>query len=205
MNFYSQFGQDKFLYENYFKSKPEGTFVDIGAHDGISGSNSYFFELLGWNGICFEPIPSVFEKLKQNRKCDLRNLALSNKKETQQFFVIEGHSEMLSGLVSQYEQAHIARILKEIEEHNQKYNYIDVECSTFNDEVDLKNIDILSIDVEGSEFSILKTIDFSKYNISFIVFEMNYMNQNLLNFMNSKNFSFIHQAGIDLIYKNNNI
>ena len=35
MKFYSQFGQDKWLYENFFKNKKNGVFVEIGADDGI--------------------------------------------------------------------------------------------------------------------------------------------------------------------------
>jgi hypothetical protein len=46
MKFYSQFQQDKFVYENYFKDKQSGFFVDIGAYDGEIDSNSLFFENL---------------------------------------------------------------------------------------------------------------------------------------------------------------
>jgi hypothetical protein len=42
--YYSQIGQDKFVHEQYFLGMREGTFVDIGAYDGVDGSNSYFFE-----------------------------------------------------------------------------------------------------------------------------------------------------------------
>ena len=37
-------------------------FVDVGAHDGISSSNTGHFEIdLGWDGICIEPNPLVFD------------------------------------------------------------------------------------------------------------------------------------------------
>ena len=52
MNYYSQFEQDKFVYENFFQGKTDGYFVDIGAHDGTTFSNSRFFEELGWTGVC---------------------------------------------------------------------------------------------------------------------------------------------------------
>ena len=68
MNYYSQFGQDKYLNENFFHNKSNGTYVDIGAHDGITGSNTYFFDLLGWEGICFEPLPEIYNQLVINRK-----------------------------------------------------------------------------------------------------------------------------------------
>lgn len=203
MEFYSQFGQDEFLYENYFKNKHTGYFVDIGAHDGVSCSNSLLFEKLGWNGICFEPIPDVFNKLKNNRKCAVKNIAVSDKSGVEKFFVLKGYSEMLSGLVNSYVENHIERINREIQEHQQEYDYIDVVCSTFNEEISETEIDILSIDTEGSEYSIIKSIDFSKYKISFLVFEMNYYDKNLLDFIQSKNFTFIKQLGVDYIFKNN--
>jgi FkbM family methyltransferase len=206
MEFYSQFEQDKYLYNTFFQNKYNpGYFIDIGAHDGVTGSNTFLFEKLGWKGICFEPLPSVYEKLKINRKCQTRQIALSNNKGKEQFFVIEGYSEMLSGLVSNYEQEHIFRINKELKEFEQNYEYIEVECSTFNEEVKNTKIDILSIDTEGSESKIIQSINFDKYQISFLIFEMNYYNEELINFLNSKNFTLIHRTGPDLIYKNNNI
>ncbi|MFC9599759.1 FkbM family methyltransferase [Peribacillus butanolivorans] len=42
--------------------------MDIGAQDGITFSNSYFFEKhKDWKGICAEPLPEVFELLRKNR------------------------------------------------------------------------------------------------------------------------------------------
>ena len=64
---FSQFNQDKFIFENFFPVKSDGVFVDIGAHDGITLSNTWFFEnYLGWTGYCFEPNPSLFAKLVEN-------------------------------------------------------------------------------------------------------------------------------------------
>jgi len=55
-NFYSQYNQDKFIYENFFHNKKEGVFIDIGAYDGLMLSNSKFFEdTMNWTGICIEP------------------------------------------------------------------------------------------------------------------------------------------------------
>ena len=51
------------LYEKYFGELNTGTFVDVGAHDGISFSNVRGLAEAGWSGICFEPLPELFEKL----------------------------------------------------------------------------------------------------------------------------------------------
>lgn len=57
MKYKSQYSQDKFLNENFFKNKKNGVFIDIGAHDGITMSNSFFYEKqLGWDGLCVEQI-----------------------------------------------------------------------------------------------------------------------------------------------------
>ena len=60
--FHSQFEQDKFLEQNIFKGYKNGFFIDVGAHNGISMSNTLFFEKEnGWKGINIEPIPSVLK------------------------------------------------------------------------------------------------------------------------------------------------
>ena len=46
----------------------QGTFVEIGANDGLHMSNSYFFErYLGWRGLCVEASPQIFSLLERNR------------------------------------------------------------------------------------------------------------------------------------------
>lgn len=75
----SQCGQDKWIVENLMPDSRQGFFVDIGAHDGISFSNTYFLEsVMNWDGIAIEPIPEIFERLKKNRKCHLINGCISH-------------------------------------------------------------------------------------------------------------------------------
>jgi len=202
--YYAAHGIDQYVKETFFPNKTNGYFIDVGAHNGIDVNNTYYFENEGWNGICFEPIPEIFKQLEQNRKCTLVNKAISNTEGTAQFFLIEGYSDMLSGLVDEYPQEHIARINREIEQYNQNYNYIDVICSTFDKEVIETNINLLSIDTEGAELTILKTINFTKYNVDIMIVEYNYHNQELIGLLHNNNFEVIQQQGVDLIIKNKN-
>lgn len=62
-------GQDVFIHE-LLGHKKAGVFVDIGANDGVTISNTCYLEKEhGWTGLAIEPIPAVFEKLKRNRSC----------------------------------------------------------------------------------------------------------------------------------------
>src|ERR1700737_1153698 len=89
--FHSQCGQDKYLYTNFFKDKPNGVFVDVGAHDGVSLSNTFFFEKgMTWTGICVEPIPDVFALLKANRNCTCIQACICDKYESVPFLRIKG-------------------------------------------------------------------------------------------------------------------
>lgn len=80
--------------------KTNGTFVDVGAHDGVTLSNSYALEVgLGWRGVCVEPLEEVFEALVQARACAAVRAAAFNSSGTVKFQRLSGKAEMLSGIV----------------------------------------------------------------------------------------------------------
>jgi len=62
----------------YFKGLKDGYFIDIGAYDGITISNTYALEKIGWKGICVEPVPEIYERLIKNRTCECINAAIYN-------------------------------------------------------------------------------------------------------------------------------
>jgi FkbM family methyltransferase len=178
--FYSQWGQDKFLNNNVFKGYMNGTFVDIGAHDGKLFNNTLFFEeTYNWTGINIEAIPSVYDKLKINRlMCKNLNFAISNSNNVVKDFMINtGHTEMLSGLVETYDKRHLLRIQNESLQHNCSMSIVKVVTRTLESiflENKISNINLLSIDTEGSEFDVIKSINFNNVFIDVICFENNY-------------------------------
>lgn len=175
--YYSQICQDKFLNKVVFQNKKKGYFVDIGAHDGQTFSNSLFFELNNnWRGICIEPNPSVFKKLDSFRKSINLNVCIGESNKTVKFTQIEGYSEMLSGISEKYDDRHIERIERDLINKGGKRNEIDIEMITLDSIEELKNkqIDFVSIDTEGNEFDIISALNFKKLNIKAIVVENNY-------------------------------
>lgn len=186
--YYSQLGQDKWILEKT-NHKCNGFFIDIGAYDGITISNTYLLEKqYQWNGICVEP-SSIFSKLKLNRNCILENLCVYSVSNTTVEFYETFNNLELSG---------IKNLFKE-DEHNKtrSNNFKTINTKTISlTDLCLKHncprqIDYLSIDTEGSELEILMSHDFNRYEFKYITIEHN-KNQDykeaISNFLVSKNY-----------------
>lgn len=210
--FYSQYGQDKFVYETFFKGEKQGIFVDIGAYDGITFSNSYFFEKeLGWSGICVEPIPKFFKKLSQLRECHCIRGCISNENKKASFVHVAAtentpenyHLDMLSGLQDTYDPQHIARIQQEVQDYHGKTEVLAINCFTLERllaEKGIDHINYLSIDTEGNELEILQSIDFAKIAIDVLTVEDNYGGSGLVSFMEKRGFTPVQRLGCDIVF-----
>ena len=205
--YYSQYNQDRYLNENFFQNKKKGVFVDIGAYDGIEGSNTYFYEKeLGWTGLCIEPIPNIYNRLVKNRTCKSVCAAAWKENTFKTFKLIDGYSEMLSGIVDCYDAKHVQRIDEEAKQKQQIIKDVEIKCLDINELLEknkLFNIDFLSIDVEGSEYEILNHINFDLFNIEYIVAENNYKSSKLIDLMTSKGYSLVATLNIDNVFKKN--
>lgn len=204
-NFYSQDGQDKYLDQRVFKKMLNGFFIDIGANDGITFSNTYFLEKhRGWNGICVEPHPTAFEKLTHNRKAKLINACIAEVETDSEFMRIEGYGEMLSGLVNKYDDKHVKRIERDMKIHGGTKQNIKVPClrlDTIIAQNNVTHIDYCSIDTEGGELEILNTVDLAKIEISVISIENNFDEKSIEKFMKASNYRLISKVGADEFYK----
>ncbi|MEI4828204.1 FkbM family methyltransferase [Bacillus sp. FJAT-53711] len=204
LQYYSQIGQDKFVNERIFQGMEKGFFVEIGAHDGISISNSYFFEKhKNWDGICIEPIPEVFELLRKNRKCICIEGAISNENGNQDFLQIQGSLEMLSGLVDKFDLRHKERINIELQDCGGSCKVVKVKTYTLQSILDNHNvthIDLLSIDTEGAELAVLQSIDFKKVKIECIVAENNYQEKSVEEFLTMQGYRLVEKLPFDDIF-----
>lgn len=206
--YFSQYKQDKFLDEVVFSKKRDGFYIDIGAHDGITISNSLFFEKYrNWKGVCVEPNPNVYKKLIENRKSTNLNVCIGSDSKRVKFTLIEGYSEMLSGITDGYDSRHVERIDREIKQRGGKKTELEVEMIKLNEIEGIKNkkIDFISIDTEGNESSILKSIDFSKINIATIVVENNYNDNEIRRFLKDKEYKFVLKLESDDVFIKKNL
>lgn len=66
---HSQYGQDLWVDAVLFDRKEKGFFIEAGALDGVSDSNTYFFEKVrNWKGLLVEPTRNFRDKIRRNRK-----------------------------------------------------------------------------------------------------------------------------------------
>ena len=173
MELVSQHGIEKTLVALFGTS---GYFVEIGCWDGELISQTAVIERMGWKGICIDPFPRNFD----NRNCILVEKAISADGQSRQFMLVSidrrygGDVSYFSGFVDAIGKD--ANIMKLIQRHCD-YTTITVETTTLSAVLEENNapkfIEFLSIDTEGSEMEILKSIDFVAYKFGVIDVEHN--------------------------------
>jgi FkbM family methyltransferase len=202
MKSYSQIGQDLAVLK-YYNNKRNGYFVEVGASDGISLSNTYLLEKdFDWKGICVEALPTKFKQLCKNRPTAVcvENAVFSQSGLTVKFDIANSF-DMLSGISSYISERWITDV-------KQNCTIIDVTTISLTDLLKNANapafIDYLSLDTEGSEFEILKTHDFSKYKFGLIDVEHNYIEPtrtNIKKLLTTNGYTYIGENKFDDCYK----
>jgi len=199
--FHSQYNQDEYLETNIFKGYKNGFYVDVGAHDGITINNTLYFEQNNnWRGINIEPIKKVFDNLVINRPNNINlNCAVCNNDGETDFLCNTGYTEMLSGIKENFDIRHLGRLQGENIQHGSITEVIKVETKkleTILDENHISHINYLSIDVEGGEFEVIKSINFDKVFIDVIGFENNYddVSVPIVEYLENKGFIYIHKS-----------
>jgi len=180
-----QIYKPKDFYSQYLEIVENGTFMLIGANEGIS-SDDVLSEIVGksnWEGLLIEPVPGIFEKLKINyreftHRLTFINSAISTTIGEEEFYSIDTTKEppppqWLSELGSFNESVILKHrdVYPNIEDYIKK---ITVKSITFESLVTshgITKIDLLMIDTEGFDAEIIKTIDFTKILPSVIIFE----------------------------------
>lgn len=161
-----------------------GFFIEAGANDGVTQSNTLYFEKYKkWRGLLIEPIPELAEKCKVNRpNCIVENCALVSSdydKETIEIRYANLMSVVKGGLKDANEEnIHIAKGL-EIQDIPATYT-VTVPARTLSsilDQYNIKNVDLLSLDVEGYELEALKGIDFNKSGPKYMLIEARYVDE----------------------------
>lgn len=159
-----------------------GTFIEVGANDGLRQSNTKLFEeLYGWTGILIEPSKSVFNKLQANRplaKCF--QCALGSFKEDGSYVYGDFNGDLMSSVGGTRTSA------------KPTYEVYMRSLQSILDEVNLSHINFFSLDTEGYEYNILQGIDFTRTVFDYLLIE-------IYKWDYEKIVSFLEQKGYGLV------
>jgi FkbM family methyltransferase len=179
-----------------------GFFIEAGANDGISQSNTLMYEKnYGWSGLLIEPSLIKYEECKKNRpNCIVENFALvSDSYNDETIYGDFSHtnvSSSLCGQITKKEDYFDDDLVYNLDLKNKNSSIVNVPCTTLNKLLkkhNIKNIDFFSLDVEGYEIEVLNGFDLNYYKPKYFLIETgNEYRFNLIkSYMESKNYKIL--------------
>jgi len=195
---WSQVGQDARL-DKVLGSIKDGFFLESGAADGETNSNSLFYEKQGWNGLLIEPNPNTFATiLSKNRKAHAFQGGISTTGAIGTIGLVlsdcagkEGDGQCSTLLQGTGGQGSVQVSIAPLD--------MLLSC------LGRKTVDFWSLDVEGVEQQILKKVDFSKTEVGLMLIEMNKGEENnkgIVDVMSENGFKEVGRTDFDRIYIN---
>jgi FkbM family methyltransferase len=203
--YFSQLGEDIILL-NMLGNKSNGFYVDIGCNEPVSYNNTFYFYLRGWSGINIDANESLIQKFDRIRPGDI-NLcsAISDEAGEIKYYKSSKNPEVNTTdhatylkwkdiwQFDEFKTVYTQKLDSILEKHLQPE----------------KIIDFLSIDVEGHDFNVLKSIDLIKYRPAIIMIEIHFMELEKLNeneiyrYLMAHEYTFIGYVAINAYFKDN--
>lgn len=199
--FPSQAGQDMIV-DRVLNKKRGGVFVDVGGYDGLTGSNTMFFEKWrDWTGILVEPVQSTREMAAAIRKVPCLPFAVAATDGEAEFIeVTKGYTQM-SGLLDSYDPNLLARVRGD-PRHEEAT--VRVETRTLSRILTDNNVphpDFLSLDIEGGEIAVLEQFPFDQHDVKVWSIENNDGSDRLGEIMSRAGYAFVDFAGPDELWR----
>ncbi len=145
-----------------FLDRRRGFFIEAGANDGVTQSNTLFFERhRGWRGLLIEPIPELAARCRKNRprsiveNCALLAAGDPRREVTMQYCNL---MSLVKGAM-QSDEADRAHIEKGCAVQGIESYEITVPARTLDDILashGIQHVDLFSLDVEGFELAVLQ-------------------------------------------------
>jgi FkbM family methyltransferase len=160
---FSQAGEDlivRFFFQ--FRQIAEITYLDVGANEPVSLNNTYYFYIRGYRGVLVEPNRTLCQRIREKRPGDTvleAGIGVTAEKEAD-YYIMSHHSW---NTFSREEAEHQ---VKESQGKIQIKEIIKMPLLDINDVMERyfqKAPTFLSVDTEGLDLAILKSIDYSRF------------------------------------------
>lgn len=199
-NSHSQFQEDLII-DKLLKYKENGFYVDIGANDPVELSNTIRFYRKGWNGINVEPNVLVYNRLCEERKNDINlNIGIAQEKGEFDFYRI--NPDVLSTFDKQTADDFVAEGYKLVEVIKVSTLSLENLISTYATD---KKIDFLSVDTEGIDLIVLKSNNWEKYRPTVVIVEIDKGGDEIIEYLNEKNYELKFKNHCNAIFIDKNI
>ena len=156
---YSQCGEDRIIKHIFYALNIEKpSYLDIGAYHPFFLSNTYLFYQGGGRGVLIEPDPTLYRKIIKKRKKDVcLNIGIGDgSRDKAEFFIMSVKT------LNTFDQAEAKRIQNETKVKIEKSVTLSIKgINAILKKYFSAGLDLLSIDVEGLDLKILRTINFS--------------------------------------------
>lgn len=163
------------LIAQYFGDR-KGTFLDLGANDGVTLSNTRALALNGWSGVCADASPAAFAKLQAlYANCDhieCHHVAMYHR---EGWITLEESGHHLT----KSDVALLSSVLPGEADKwrpTTEFHEVSVPAITFDmllKRSKFKMFDLISIDIEGMDLAILQQMDLTALGCSMLVVEVN--------------------------------
>jgi len=212
MNYYAEFETDKIIRDKYYPDfNYKGIIVEVGGGTPEFLSMSKHFKDEGWRSVIIEPNP-MFVELHKKVGNEVYQYACSfeNKLNTD-FTIVTQNVEAYGGIVTDHsfsaidiKQEYLNYTNKKISDFKTKKIKIDIKrLEDILTNINITEVDILSIDTEGWEIEVMKGIDTEKINCKIIVMENFTNNKTYIEYMNSIGYRLDESIQYNQIYIKN--
>lgn len=194
-------GQDMWVINEVFQGKRAGVFVELGAADGFSDSNTFVLEKhYGWTGFLIEPNPINYAKIKgPHRRTAMALQFAVDPVPGKLEFMVDG--QLSSLLVDEADNMTLRRAAK-VARYREQGKVVSVEALPLEEILDRHNapavIDYFSLDVEGTETRILRNFPFDRYRFLALTIERPTPELNDILFRNG--YHFVRNSLYDTFY-----
>lgn len=196
----SQAGQDAVV-DRALGRMTGGTFVDIGAYDGLTGSNSLFFERCrGWSGVMVEPVASQRAQALAHRRAPCLPYAVAPEAGEASFIAVTKGFTQMSGLVDSYDAEMLTQVRADPRHVEEMVTVQTLPLQQILYEADLPHPDFVSLDIEGAELAVLRSFPFADHRIRAWAIENNTGVPEIGQIMRENGYNLIEFCGPDEIY-----
>jgi FkbM family methyltransferase len=201
----SQAGQDAVV-DRLLRGRTGGVFVDIGGFDGVTGSNTLFFEQFrGWTGLLAEPVPANHARAAALRRCPCLQVAVADAEGTGEMIVVERGFTQMSGLASSYDPGMLERVRADPRHAERRVSVPLRRLSGLMEEAGMTGADFVSLDIEGGELAVLKDFPFDRFRVLVWAIENNTADPAIGAVMRENGYVLAEFCGPDEIWRREDI